>query len=55
MSGCDIRLSSKNILTMKQVSQDSQDWSRGGGSMEEGLLGRRSVEVICGGRYGGKV
>ena len=31
-----------------------EGWRKGGGNMEEGLWWRRSVEVTCGGRYGGK-
>lgn len=36
--GCGGRLSNKStILSMKQVSQNSQDWRRAGGNMEEGV------------------
>ena len=54
-SGFVIRLFYKlSILTIKEDSQDSQNWRKGGGKKEETLCRWRKVEEKNGGRYGGK-
>ena len=43
-----------SILTMIELSKETQNWREGGGKVEVTSCGWRKVEVTCGGRYGGK-